>query len=281
MRFIPMVIAMKSAAAFMSTGSSSCSHGQGLLSSYRLVYRLGRHFGVDDSHNHVHSKEVMFWAGAILENLSKNMNITLSQRLCIGHCALLHDVLDKKYLDNTSYPMVYDRVYNHLSKHFFSGGTARHMMEIMTGLSYSKTVSPDPQGGGHATVRFPSWIQDKPEWFTIYHIVREADLLSAYNIARMVEYRLSKFPAMSESDMRQDIRDMFYSRMDRMIEMGLFVHPSSAELASTLQQVARYKLAMLDFIDLKKISNDRLDILRCINTKYIPAEDIISKNFLE
>ena len=293
-----------------------------LLSSYRLARSIGHHYGIDDSHNHVHSKEVLFWAGQILQAHPETLHSM--DRVAIGHCALLHDILDRKYIGPDSYDKVHEIVLHHLT-HASGTETASHMMNVMLSMSYSKTVFPDPVNGT-VHVRFPSWIDDKKTWSTIYHIVREADLLSAYNIARMVEYRRAKFPTMTESEMRDDIRQMFASRMSTMIERGLFVHPASARLASALCTVANLKMSMLDDIRLapsdggdvqlapseggdvqlapsqggdkellseggdkepsseggdKEPSSEggdkepSLDILRCINTKWVPAGKVI------
>lgn len=245
-----------------------------LLSSYHLVRRLGRRIGIDDSHNHVHSKEVLHWATEILRRLDKDDREELSRigRLRIGHCAILHDLLDQKYDTALS---VKDEVGLHLAQ-WFPDPQSQQMIDVMESISYSKTVRTGEDG--NRSVEFPLWVRDHPEWSQVYHIVREADLLAAYNLARMVEYRRCRFPDLSIDEIRADMRSLFDRRIRTMVDDGLFVHRPVADLAAVLNEIAVLRMEHVDDMDLEK--DHHLQMLRIIDARLLSGGRVI-RRFME
>lgn len=222
-----------------------------LYDSYCLARKLSEEAGIDASHNHFHSKEVLFWACALLEGGGEN--IGKDDALMIGQCAILHDMMDSKYTDFS------DVVRDHLgSSHPLSD--VDRMMTVMNSMSYSKIVLPDgtinmPEGGD-----------------VIFHTVREADLLSSFNIARMIEYRISgRLGDMSDDDIRKEVVGLYMERMSRLQERNLFVTKKGRALATALDAIGRIRLPLLDHIDLY----GNLDILRIVN--HISIHDVICR----
>jgi hypothetical protein len=125
-------------------------------------------------------------------------------------------------------------------------------------MSYSKVME-------HG---FPQWCLDLSLNYTmIYHVVREADLLSSYNLARMIEYRKynKKMSIKNYTDtmIRKEMVDLYDIRMGKLIPNGLFVHPSSRERASQLDGIAQLRLLLLPSLDIS--TSSQLDILRNID----------------
>jgi len=230
-----------------------------LMRSYHLVEEMQLRANIDPSHNHIHSKEVIFWAKEIMHNLSEP--IPLTTRIRAGHCAILHDLLDRKYSMDLSVP-----VRHHLVGMFGETET-QNLMMVMEDMSYSKTVMPN------GTVTFPSWLDQDQELKMTFHIVREADLLSAYNLARMVYYRKSNFPEMTDDEIRQDIRALFEKRMDMMITNKLFYFPTTYPLADSLQDMTRIRMRSLHQLDLEK----ELGFLELVDLKNYPMERLLSE----
>jgi len=221
-----------------------------LLDSYRLAQRLGQSHKIDDSHNHRHSKEVLFWACAILRG---EASFSERELLMIGNCCLLHDLIDHKYTNCT------DDVASHL-RLYHPDYEVERMLLIMNSMSYSKIVSPDG-------------MVDMPlEHDRVFHVVREADLLSSYNIARMVEYRLHNFD-MSDDEIRKDVCHLYRNRMATLVDMDLFATRSGRQIARSLDLLGRLRLPLLKNIDL----HGNLDLLRVVN--YLSIHDLIDTLF--
>lgn len=213
-----------------------------LFSSYRLMKEISRVGRIDDSHNEKHSKEVLFWTIDILRH-PKTTKDPLKIKMA-AQCALLHDALDRKYATDFS-----STVSDHLQL-FHTEDEVEVMMKIMRTMSYSEI-----RKNG-----FPTWIQESP-YQQLFHIVREADLLSSYNLARMVEYR-RHLGGFTDQKIKDEIVELYDRRMGRLVEHGLFVLPGSAERAAQLDGIARAKLRMLLTLELHE---QNLDILRMVN----------------
>lgn len=216
-----------------------------LFSSYQLVRDLSSRWKIDDSHNHQHAKEVLFWSNDILRHIP--YSLTKRDRMMIGRCCLLHDLMDAKYFDLS------DVVREHLS-HRHEKSEVDIMMRIMQTMSYSKIVSSD-------SIHYPEWEDKTSE--KMFHIVREADLLSSYNLARMVEYRHHRHPKMSNQEIREEMIQLYETRMGRLIDDGLFYHLSTADRARQLDEICRMRLSLLSSMNL--CNKSQLDILRFVN----------------
>lgn len=215
-----------------------------LRASYQFVKKQSRRWGIDDSHNHLHSKEVLFWSKDIMDRLP--FSILHDDRVLIGRCCLLHDMMDSKYVDLSV------ETEQHLVAEGHVAEDIRLMMRIMQNMSYSKIVAPDK-----SRIRFPAWEDGRQE--ILFHIVREADLLSSYNLARMIEFR----EGMPSEQIRQEILDLYEIRMGCLIEDGLFYFPSTRERAKQLDALCRLRLTLLPDLDFR--SPHQLDILRIVN----------------
>jgi hypothetical protein len=154
----------------------------------------------------------------------------------------------------------------------FSGVVRRHlgrthpppdverMMTVMGSMSYSKIVRPN------GTIAMP------PPDDRIFHTVREADLLSSFNIARMIEFRINgNAGEMTDSDIRKEVAGLYMERMARLQERGLFTTRTGRLLATALDTIGRLRLFLLDHIDL----HGNLDILRVVN--HISIHDLIDR----
>ena len=237
------------ASAFVTTIPS---YLEPVFSSYKLTKELGIKAGVDRSHNHHHAMEVLFWACDIMRQNLDTLHHPREIQM-IAQCSLLHDTIDEKYTDFSP------QVRNHLQEWYEEKETDM-LMRIMKDMSYSKVME-------HG---FPHWcLEHDLSWnYTmIYHVVREADLLSSYNLARMIEYRKYNKKMMiknyTDTMIRKEMVDLYEIRMGKLIPNGLFVHPSSRERASQLDAIARLRLLLLPSLDIT--TSSQLDILRNID----------------
>lgn len=228
---------------------------QCFLQSYHLVCDLSRKGNIDESHNEIHSKENLFWATELMKRSPKKW--TSWEYDMIGHCSILHDMMDHKYTDYS------EIVKDHLQQKFTEEETT-DMMIIMKSMSYSKTMIDEKPV-------FPDWL-NQSGLENIYHTVREADLLSSYNLARIIYYSQNKHPEYSDRQLKQEVKELFYKRMDKLIDRGFFVSNESISLATSVHEVTKLKLFLVDHIDIQK----NIDILKIVDTKTVPIEKILS-----
>jgi hypothetical protein len=217
------IILISGMKAFTNSYSVSPIHA-----SFKLAKKLSIIGNIDDSHNYKHSKEVLFWSIEIMERLP--YRLSSPEISMVAECSILHDFMDSKYTDFSK------EIKTHLLAQHSQKNT-EVMMNIMNTMSYSKIVSPDTQ-----QVCYPDWITMSP-FKHVFHIVREADLLSSYNLARM----------------------------GKLIERNLFVHPSTRKLAECLAEVSSMKLSLLDRVNLR----GDLDILRHVN--YLSIDNLVDR----
>jgi len=224
---------------------------QMISTSLNLVKEYSIKHHIDRSHNEHHSKEVLYWAIDIM----KAQRYPESHLTIIVQSCILHDLVDKKYCPDENL------VKNYLGD-IHTPQETDTILKIINTMSYSKTFI------GNQVV-FPQWIQES-EYFECYHIARQADLLSSYNIARMIEYR--KNLNMPDSFIKQEIPIFYYSRMANLVDSHFFIHPSAIARAEQLDAIARLKLESLEYHD---FCVENLDYFRFID--YIPENDLASR----
>jgi hypothetical protein len=224
-----------------------------LYPSYKLVKKLSKIGKIDNSHNHHHSKEVLFWSKKIIERLP--FKFPQKDILMIGQCAILHDLIDSKYTNFSKEVEEHLNLYHNEFDVYF-------MMKIMKTMSYSKIVTPEK-------INYPTWIVYS-KYFSAYHVVREADLLASYNIARMIEYR-QNIGNYTDEEIRTETIKLYNNRMATLIKRHLFFYDTTVYLAQSLNEIATLKLELLPYINL----NENLDILRIVNN--LSIHDLIYK----
>lgn len=236
---------------------------EGLRQSLLLVIEWSSRHDVDGSHNQEHSKEVLFWLIQILETTPEERREN-STMITAMHGAILHDVLDEKYMCAVAIHKYRDLLLVHLHRVLPDPLDASFLLRVMEGISYRKVVQKD------GSVRFPEWIPEEGKWYNIYHWIREADLLASYNIARMVEYRTRDVPRDETREVWQmvvrDVMDLYHRRIARLVERGLFVHPEARKIAEPLAYVASLKATLLSSSAItSEHYTQQLDILRIVH----------------
>ena len=188
---------------------------------------------IDDSHGLKHSMEVLHFAKNIYD--SEVMKSTClrepEQERVIYISAVVHDMCDKKYMDeSTGIAEIRD---------FLQGTRLVENHEIDAVEKIISTMS-------YSTVKkrgFP----DLGKYQHAYHIVREADLLSAYDFDRCMVYGMEK----QHNNLHEaylHARELFYNRVLKYDRDELFFTDYSKECSKTL-----YKRAIRRMTVWKKI----------------------------
>ena len=142
--------------------------------AFKCVMDFTRRYNIDESHSLKHSIEVMRFAENIyVSELAANPQLERQKDIILAS-AILHDMCDRKYVSDEAAAIAELREF---MKDFFTDADFDVVVSIITTMSYSKVKK--------------NGYPDLGEYQLAYHIVREADLLAAYDIDRCVIYGMS------------------------------------------------------------------------------------------
>jgi len=170
---------------------------------FKYVVETSKLYNIDESHALKHSMEVYGLAKKIYESEVLKNSILEQQQAIIFMAAIGHDMCDKKYMDEKEGIRKYQ---DYLSE-YMTRADLEIMGQIIGTMSYSKVkVNGFPELG---------------EYQTAYHIVREADLLAAYDIDRCIIYTIYRDNC-SYTDALKVAVELFDNRVFRMRQDRLF-----------------------------------------------------------
>lgn len=198
---------------------------------FKYVVETSKLYNIDESHALKHSMEVYGLAKKIYQSeLEKNLQLQ-EQESVIYMAAIGHDMCDKKYMDEKEGIRRYQ---NYLSE-YMTIKDLEIMGKIIATMSYSKVkVNGFPDLGNYQTA---------------YHIVREADLLAAYDIDRCIIYTMYRDNS-TYTDALQEALNLFENRVFRMRQDRLF-----KTVYSRKESLKMHKKAKNDVESLIKILN--------------------------
>jgi hypothetical protein len=182
---------------------------------FHFVVLTSKKYNIDESHGLSHSMNVLHFAHDIFEAEKYRHPILQQQERIVYVSAIIHDMCDKKYMDED------EGIYN--INYFLEDKLTPQELDItkriIRTMSYSKVKK---QG-------FP----ELHEYQMAYHVVREADLLSAYDFDRCMLYNMhvqetdpkhrEKADDIKIMDAFNDAHELFYRRVLQHREDNLFV----------------------------------------------------------
>jgi hypothetical protein len=139
---------------------------------FNYVIYTSKKYNIDESHALKHSMEVFNYANKIYNTEVINHPQLKNQQEIISLSAIIHDMCDKKYMNENN---GIQEMVNYMQP-YVSSDNLNIIIQIISSMSYS-TVNKNgyPNLGDHQLA---------------YHIVREADLLTAYDIDRCIIYSM-------------------------------------------------------------------------------------------
>ena len=170
---------------------------------FQYVLLTSNKFNIDESHSLSHSMNVLTNAYNIFKYESIKTPIIKNYEKIICVSAILHDMCDKKYMNE-------DEGIQNISNFLEDKITLQEIditKKIITTMSYS-TVKKNG---------FP----DLGLYQHVYHIVREADLLAAYDFDRCMIYKMYK-SNLSFEEAFEDAENLFNTRVFKHNEDQLF-----------------------------------------------------------
>jgi len=163
--------------------------------------------------------DVFKYSQRILKNEIVEKPFLKDHERVIYTSALLHDMCDNKYM-NEAEGLIRIRTFIVDNLHY-SPIETEAICNIISTMSYSKVK----KNG------FP----DMNEFQTAYHIVRESDLLTAYDIDRCIVFNMNRY----DIDYIQSITDacnLYTVRMKKHIDDNLFTTKTGLSIAKELTE---------------------------------------------
>ena len=191
--------------------------------AFQYVIQTSKQFNIDESHSLRHSMDVFQFANNIYDS-EMYVNPFLKEQKDVIMCsAILHDMCDKKYMNETL-GILNMGIY---MKDYISMDDINVINNIVSSMSYS-------------TVKKYGY-PDLQNYNLAYHIVREADLLAGYDFERCVIYQM-----MHEEDTYvkslEKANEIFEKRILKYISDDLFITDYSKYMSQILHEKALVKM---------------------------------------
>ncbi len=204
-----------------------------MMIPYNLIFNFITHtcnkFSIDESHGLKHSMDVFKYSQRIVKNEKLLHPVLKDQERVIYTSALLHDMCDNKYMDEQ---FGLNRIRNFIKTYLnYEDKETESICDIISTMSYSKVK----KNG------FPN-LNDHQ---MAYHVVREADLLTAYDIDRCIVFNMNRYNVDYTKSVNEAC-DLYEVRMGKHIEDNLFFTSTGLDIAK----------------DLEKDANERFDELK-------------------
>ena len=149
-------------------------HANVINAAFQYVINTSKKYNIDESHAVKHSMDVFHYANKIVHAEFPNNRFLEQQADIISVSAIVHDMCDKKYINENNGIIEIDN----FMKDYMNTHQREMVANIISTMSYSTIKSNGyPPLGAYQLA---------------YHIVREADLLSAYDIDRCIIYGMMR-----------------------------------------------------------------------------------------
>ena len=193
---------------------------------FKFVILTSASYKIDESHALKHSMDVYHYGNKIFNEEIKHNPLLQNNKIIIDICCILHDMCDKKYMDEQEGL----KNINNFLLDKLEQPTIKIINDIISTISYSKVKK--------------NGYPDLKEYNEIYHIVRQADILAAYDIDRAIMYSMI-VDNKTYNKALEDAIKLFDNRVLKHIQDGTFYHKSALKIGEKLHEEALLKLELL------------------------------------
>jgi HD superfamily phosphodiesterase len=174
---------------------------------FNFVLLTSKKYNIDESHGLSHSMNVFHFANKIYQDEVINYPILKNQENIIYVSAILHDMCDKKYMDEKDGLKEIEKFLE--NEDILKPSEIGVCKQIMSTMSYSKV--------------FADGFPNLGSYQKAYHIVRESDLLSAYDFDRCMIYKMNMNQGANIEDTFQNALELFNKRVLKHNDDNLFL----------------------------------------------------------
>jgi hypothetical protein len=189
--------------------------------AFQYVIKTSEKYNIDESHALKHSMDVFHYSNKIYQSEIQNHPYLQEQKEIIFISSILHDMCDKKYMDEKK--GIQEMCDFMKCKSNISQQELDIISTIISTMSYSTVKK---QG-------YP----ELGKYQLAYHIVRESDLLTAYELERCIIYKMKHDKYSYDKALELSIK-LFDSRILKYIKDNLFITNYSKTKAEELHQKA-------------------------------------------
>jgi len=190
---------------------------------FNVVLMTISKYKIDESHGIIHAMNVLHNCDHLIDSVIQKQPEIEEHRKIIYSAAILHDMCDKKYMnEDEGIQEIKSYIYDSISNNELDV-----MEKIVSTMSYSKVKKKGfPELGPYQTA---------------YHVVREGDLLAAYDFDRCMIYHMTQNNENVHSAF-QDAHSLFQRRIFKHQEDGLLLFPYSNEQHTILSGQAHIRI---------------------------------------
>ena len=190
---------------------------------FNVVLMTISKYKIDESHGITNAMNVLHNCDHLIDSVIQEQPEIEEHRKIIYSAAILHDMCDKKYMnEDEGIKEIKSYIYDSISNNELDV-----MENIVSTMSYSKVKKKG----------FP----DLGQYQKAYHVVREGDLLAAYDFDRCMIYHMTQ----NNTDVHsafQDAYNLFQTRIFKHQEDGLLLFPYSNEQHTILSGQAHIRI---------------------------------------
>lgn len=183
---------------------------------FSFVILTTKKYSIDESHGISHAMDILHFASIIYKNEIMKTPLLKNNERIIYVSAILHDMCDKKYMS--------EKEGIESIEEFLKEKIPRNEIDITKKIISTMSYSTVKKNG------FP----DLQEYQLAYHIVREADLLCAYDFDRAMIYNIHKTDG-NITTAFDDSEKIFNTRVLKHFDDNLFITDTSKQNALVLQ----------------------------------------------
>jgi len=191
--------------------------------AFQFVIQNSKEYNIDESHALKHSLDVFHYTNKIYRSVLDQNSYLQYQLPVMYSSAIMHDMCDKKYMEESD---GIGRICKQMEP-FMCPSEISVMSNIITTMSYSKVKK--------------NGYPDLGNYQMAYHIVREADLLSAYDFERSLVYQMMHEKYLY-NDSIQTTSDLFKTRILNYRKDGLFLTEYSKNKSAILHAHAENEM---------------------------------------
>jgi len=237
-----------------------------LKNIFSYIMLMTKKYNIDQSHGMRHSMDVIQFANQIFEDeiLNPTNRFLIDQEKIIYMSVLLHDMCDNKYMNEKEglenlKKFIATNDIDQLQLNKFTlrdvdeftlretdeitlreTDESKAITDIISTMSYSKVMKT-------GTPIFP----DLGEYQLAYHIVRESDLLAAYDFDRCMIYQMENLNGNFDTAFC-DAKKLFDNRVFKHFDNNLFITNKSKEIGQILHINALDRIKIWNNIVQKK-----------------------------
>lgn len=193
---------------------------------FKFVIMTSNLYKIDESHSLKHSMDVYNYANTIYNIEVIKKPYLKKHKQIIDICSILHDMCDKKYMNEQE---GLENINN-----FLENKVEKRDINMITHIISTMSYSTVAKNG------FP----DLKEYTETYHIIRQADILAAYDIDRAVIYGMMAVNKDYKASL-EDSLDLFDKRVLQHIYDNTFYHESALKIGQELHKNAETKIILL------------------------------------